>query len=349
MFLKKILVFSFSISLLLAQGENMEKNVQKEITNGYNAPFRIEVEDSWNFFLSGSYIYWQVKEKGLEFARTVTSDNKTSIDNMDFDYRSGFKIAASSKFHHDKWNIFCEYTRLHQEHIAKASAPTGGYLVPFLLFFSDIDDPGTNNNATQAMDRWFFSYDMLDLLLDHSYCVGKNLIFKTSVGARGGWIDQKNLFKGSFANLIEGQSNIIQVESLARSSSWMIGPKIGIDASWKYGIFRLFSAGSVSLLYQHFSSSFKQQDYIVLQRDHLFSKDKIGYVTPNFDLTLGMGWRKKFMKDTWNVDLSLSYCFLYFFNQNVLRGLTDKTLYQIETKPSDLSLHGLTIALGFDF
>ena len=35
----------------------------------YNHPARIDVKGSWDYYISGSYIYWQPREDGLELAR----------------------------------------------------------------------------------------------------------------------------------------------------------------------------------------------------------------------------------------------------------------------------------------
>lgn len=352
--LKKLLVAVFSFSWLLAQDSPSENIAESEISNAYNAPFSIKVENSWNFLLSGSYIYWQVKEQGFEFAKAMPADPSAniSIKNMDFDYCSGFKIAAASNLHHDKWSLFCEYTRLHQRRITKAVSERDGYLIPFAIFYAEANEPssGTDNHASKVVEKWFFSYDMLDLQIERSYYVAPHLIFKTFIGARGGWIDQKNKLQASFTNLLTDQTGTIDTESLARSSSWLIGPRIGLDTSWTICCsWRLFGNASFSLLYQHFLASFKQEDFEVLTTLDTFTKDKIGYVNPNIDLSLGLAWGKYILKNDWNVEISLGYSFLYFWNQNMLRRLSDKMLFQIETKPSDLMLHGLTATMKFDF
>ena len=41
----------------------------------YNHPARIDVKGSWDYYISGSYIYWQPREDGLELAREANIQN----------------------------------------------------------------------------------------------------------------------------------------------------------------------------------------------------------------------------------------------------------------------------------
>jgi hypothetical protein len=351
---KKIIFSFFSFSFLFAEcvdEKEGEKNTgfSTKIIQGYNAPARVDVNDSWDIFLSSSYLYWQVKEGGMEVAKSFSSSEKLSIKNMNNNFQSGYKVAASSKFCYDDWSVFLEYTRLHEHRNTQVSAEDGGYLEPFNLYYSALDEDSEKiNHATSCLKKLFFSYDMLDIDFNRSCYKGSKLTFLSFFGARGGWIDQKVQVSG---DLINTETYAVkQGKSLTRSSSWLIGPRIGLDTNWEMGSgFRFFSNGGFSLLYQHFNISFKQSNYLNLSKISIFAKDKIGYLNPNLDFILGLGFRRFFDEKRWNVDLSIGYSFLYFWNQNFLRSFSDKILYKIDSADSSLMIHGLTATLRLDF
>lgn len=319
----------------------------------YNSSGRVEVKSPWDVYLSGSYILWQAREKGLDYATSYPSKYKHDIFplHMNLDFVSGFKVAICSKFDHDAWTVVVEYARLHVKNSQSSYAPKKGYLIPTNIFYEGAEiDINTNNHASYARSRWNLCYDMIDLKFSRPEYVGTHLIFSPIFGARGGWIEQKLKTKADFTNLEDFQVGILEGKSHIRSSSWILGPKLGIDSSWLLGLgFKITGNFSTSLSYQYYKSSFKEKNYDPLKLLVINAKECFGHLTPNIDMSLGISWGSYFDKRQWHVEISVLYDLLYFWNQNFIRTLSDKVLRNAITKPSDLIFHGLTTSLRFDF
>ena len=83
----------------------------------YNAPARIDTSCGWDTWISGSFIYWQSKEKGLkpgyEYNYIAASNTKDSSPLfINFNYHPGLKIGLGVTSEKDDWTIFFEYTHL---------------------------------------------------------------------------------------------------------------------------------------------------------------------------------------------------------------------------------------------
>lgn len=328
------------------QGHAKKKH---ELLSAYNSPAIIDVRSSWDVFISGSYIYWYAKEKGLELAVSNDNNGYLKVIEMDFDYKSGFKVGISTNFEHDGWNAFVEYTRLHQKESKKKNAPTGGFLTPIHTFYATSEEPPNNNNTSYSKETWYLDYDMIDVEIGRPCYVGTNLTFKPHIGTRLGWIGQKLRPRYIFTHLEEPASNI-ESGSQLRSTSWLLGSRAGIDSNWMIGkYFRIFGNAAAALCYQCFKTSFKQESYDENNHLNINVKNKFGYLVPNVDLSLGIGVGTYFNNYNWHFDLSMGYDFIYFWNQNEMRSLEDLVLRNALTKPADLMLHGLTITVRLDF
>ena len=136
-----------------------------------------------------------------------------------------------------------------------------------------------------------------------------------------------------------------------KSRSWLVGPRAGLNTNWLFGEgFRAYGDMAASLVYQYYKSITMQRtdttDTSLLGYNYA---NKIGYVTPVFELGLGLGWGTYFDCNNWHFDLILGYDFQYYWNQNMMRDLRDKVDTTCGFSPGDLMLHGLTITARFDF
>ena len=349
-YITKIIIFISFLSVAQAQNKNI--NIQdldkKDLMSAYNSPSRIDVKSSWDVFISGSYILWQAKERGLDLAHSYPQNttSKSFPVKMDFDYKSGFKVGVCTNFDHDDWNLFFQYVRLHLENKKSENAQENGYLLPTKVFYSDVEN--TNNHASNLNGKWYLDYDMIDIELGRPCYVGSNLTFKPHFGVRWGWIKQKDKTSYTFTNL-EEPFNDVEASSKARSDSWLLGPRAGLYTNWLLGDFRILANAAASAVYQNFKTYFKQDDFENINNLDKNVKSKIGYVLANCDIILGLGWGTYFDDKNWHFDVLAGYEFLYFWDQNMMRVLIDRVLKNVKTKADDLVLHGLTVTARFDF
>jgi hypothetical protein len=136
--------------------------------------------------------------------------------------------------------------------------------------------------------------------------------------------------------------------------SWLIGPKIG--AHFKYLLFdnfNVFSTPSYALTFQRFENvNVKEfsEDNPTNIINNKFS-DNIDQITNIFDFDFGINYSYFLSQNRYHLDLSLSYLFMYYFNQNMIRNLSSRMDEEIRTstKPSDLIISGLNFNVRFDF
>ncbi|MBN2479764.1 MAG: hypothetical protein JXA94_06010 [Parachlamydiales bacterium] len=320
-----------------------------QMRNGYNTPARINVEGSWDFFVTGSFIYFQPQERGLELG-TVRSGNQEKLNttpgeliNAKLEYKSGFKVALGYNFDHDDWTGLIKYMWFHPTINTKKTD------VANEIFISEWR-PSRLNPASPIIStnsKWELDLDILDFELGRYNYTGRYLIFMPYSGLRGGWIDQK------YVSIVTTRTNI-DFPTTSKSDSWIIGPRVGIDTKWLLGSgFRFFGDISTSLFYQRYSKvKFIQSSNTNPSIPSINIKDKNNFINPNLDLTLGFGFGSYFNENNWNFDLLVGYEFHMFWNQNIMNQLkarTDLTNDAEAIKPANLMLHGLIASISFDF
>lgn len=323
--------------------EEQEEGLEEEsLMLNYNFASRIDVKDPWDVFLEAGYIYWQIKEKGLDYGLLVPSDTANEVQKtaqLSFEYQSGFKVALGTNFEHDNWTALIIYTRLHGKEHNSESSPSGGYINPFYIHNSNI-----GNEASHLKAHWGLSYDILNLEIARPCYAGTHLLLRPYIGMTGGWIDQTLLSIGTFL------TDTFTIFGKCYSDSWLIGPRAGIDSRWLIGWgFDIKGNLAAGLPYQKIKSCFKQQneyyDYSLAWR----IKERIGQITPVLEAALGFGWGTYFDDHKWHFSFNALYEFLYYFDQNQMRKITDMQLRDVVTKPGDLMLQGLSVSLRMDF
>ncbi|MBN1914914.1 MAG: hypothetical protein JW769_03390 [Parachlamydiales bacterium] len=297
---------------------------EHQMMGAYNAPARIDVNCSWDAFLSVSYLYWQMKEKGLELG--IDGSDSHKVINMDFDYKSAFKVAAGMNLDHDNWALMLEYTRVHGTNKYHKTSSADDITPTWSI---------SPTSSASVAAKWYSYIDLLDFTMGRAHYVGTKLTFFPFVGLRGGWIDQK--YKIDYLTLAAVATDIKYT-----SDSWLLGPRAGLNTNWLIGEgFRVFGNTAAGLYYQDFKVKGREST------THF--QDEPSYITPNFELDLGLGWGTYFSNSDWHIDLSASYDFQIFWNQNEMRSLKDLIGVATDGSASDLLLQGLTVKLALDF
>jgi len=345
---------------------------EEQMMKGYNSPARIDVKGAWDYFITASFIYWQPKmylpyawenigdEAGILYYYSTEVTEKTHLVN--FDYHPGFKVGLGTNTDMDNWNLFFEYTRLTTSDTSSTSVsePLDASVelsAPFLI--PEGPDDGafapSYNRLSYVRERSKFYINLLDMELGRPYYVGTKLTFKPHVGARTGWIKQKNNTKINSWNLGLTEEGYVYLKE--ESDTWLLGPRAGLDTNWFLGEgFRLFGNVAASLFYQHYKTKIKQvlpvqTNTTVAVTVERLTKEKVkDYLfNPCFEACLGFGWGKYFSNHEWHVDLSAGYEIQYFLNQYYIGQIKRSSQYHGDNAMPDLTLHGLTFTLRFDF
>jgi hypothetical protein len=349
--------------------EQTRKVAKKQMQPGYNAPYRIEVRGSWDYYMTGSFIYWQLSQDNMELSFNDKLTNANYITNnqikgdlipMDFDYRPGYKVGLGMNLDEDNWDAYAEYTSLHASNIASTNGfeISPGVTGPIFPTWGHPSVIQTNvyNSATES---WHCNLDTIDLDLGRGYFVGTQLTFRPFFGLRSAFINQKvhvryvnTSFMVSPASLeVPGVMNVIQ-----RNRSWSIGPRVGIDTNWMVGLgMRFFGNANADVLYTKYKLQNKTSFIPTIGTTtgiplfHI-ARENVFALRTHMDLEMGLGWGSYFDNNNWHIDLSAAYGFQVFFDQNMLTKFVNGSMPgQFEQPNGNLYAQGLTATARFDF
>ncbi len=319
---------------------------QNQMTAAYNATARIDVRGSWDLYTTGGYIFWQPREENLELGiSNASKDNALPINgrvvNMNFRFKSGFKAGMGIFSDRDNWDAYGEYTWLSGHHRSYSNGPIAGGVLPFWGHPANLPV----SPIVSGKSQWRLELNIADAQLARSYYVGTKLTFRPFFGVRAAWINQ--LYKTSYT-----LENALLYPIRYSSHSWGTGPEVGLGSNWLlgYGI-RFIGSAEADILFTRYNLTIQEKysvaptiDAILLRQSHLFS------LRPHTNLELGLGWGTYLYNHNYHFDLSATYGFQVFWNQNMFRNFVDDISVGKSYAPAgDLFIHGVTGMARFDF
>ena len=348
----------------------------------YNAPAAIDVNHkNWkccvsnvNSFIDLSFTYWYAGEEGLSIATTGVLSSGTSYFAQNtatllqtFDYKPGFKVGLGI-VGENEWVLHAEYTYFRGTNNTSSGAPlsatvnTAGAAAPLTGTSSWLVDDwflqgttaGQALSGSSVSSSWHLAMDLVDVMFSRPFYQGRKIIASPYGGLRAAFIRQNmtvNLTESS--GIVSGALPPQPISSNNSSHSWAIGPKAGCEGQCLLPMgFRFNGDFGASLLYTRYttlnhsetaaSKSFNAGPYTA-------SITNYGALRPAVELGLGIGWGKYLCNKEYHMDFSADYDFMYFWAQNMMRYLIDRTLTGTSPSSTDLFLHGLTITGRFDF
>jgi hypothetical protein len=352
---------------------------QSQLMAGYNAPASIELRDQWDVYLSASYIYWQALEENIEIGLisqnnpegtpaptdtpfTTSYLNNMTLTNPNFTYRPGFKFGIGIKLGWDGWDGFAEYTSFHgstgsgvtplTRNSNSTLPPNGQYLYPIQ------GEPSSNSYYQDANQSWSLKMDFLDISMGRSYYSGTKLTMHPFFGARGAWIRQDLVTTYTGSTNYSTTSGHLQAEFYNSSIAWGLGPRAGFESNWLlgYGV-RLMGNGSADVLYTRYETRKNDQTANLSTvagnpiLENAAVAQTVDYLRTHADLEMGFGWASYFDNDNWHIDLSATYGFQIFWDQNMFRNFESyiNSPGKSFAPNGNLYIHGLTLNGRLDF
>ncbi len=310
------------------QGNPIQAN---QMASGYNSPARIDVEGAWDFYLTGSLIYWQARMDGLSLGSYANLPKSGKVLNTEFEYKPGFKVGLGMNSTFDNWTFYGEYTWIRNESDTSHTVPLTATSTPFW----------NTPSFTNVSSEWEHHNNIADFIMGRSYYVGTHLTFMPFIGARAYWMDQD-------LDVTYTVSPTTSAFSHGDVDSWAIGARTGIQTSWLLGKdFRLIGNVAGSLAYQKLEAEI--QAYSVTGANAFRYQNDHGQITPNIEGALGLGWGAYFSNREWHFDFAALYEFHYFWNQNAMRTLLQETTLVGAAGSGDLMYQGLTLTARLDF
>lgn len=347
----------------------MDEGLSNQYSPAFNAPAAIGIDNGWDVYVRGTFIYWNVSQQYMEVARSAQYAGlsggvaatpfpalNANLAIPSTNYEPGFKVAVGYDTNYDGWMTELEYTWLHQ-----TTTSSFGTNATSLAIGQEIWIPNdwfntlsvaTRGQASQISTSWKMNLDMVDLTAGRPFYQGRQVKVSPYGGIRGLWIRQRyNIHLTNVINL-----TFAQAQSVTYSQCWSVGPTCGMEGQWMLGSgVRVEGDTGFSLLYTRYTKiKHTENDQQTLTAAVAIpgSLNSYGCLRPTFDMGLGLGWGMYFYDRTYHIDFAAKYDFMLLWDQNVMRqlvsALANNNVGYVDPS-GDLYLHGLTVKARFDF
>ncbi len=339
--MKKLFVALTCIGYLLGDETSPISSIERgwplntnQIESGLSKSGRFEVRDSWGFGFDAKFNEFSAMQDSMEVAVTPYGP----VLGFDSDYKPGFQVGFVLNTPYDHWNFSGNYLWFQSTANLSAESEKEDYLFSPLFSISPYDLPILSLNCS-----WDLQVNVADLTLSRPYYSGKSLTVVPSIGLKTAFISQDFDLSATIYNIsVSGES------TTAKSTSWGVGPKIGAQTNYLLGLgFSLFGDLSTSLLYTTFTKL--HVDYQnSLNQSSFASNNQANIIQPIIDTAMGLSYGNYLLKDSFYMNLQVSYNFTTFFSQNMMRALV-ATATSAQAVPANLYLQGVSVGLSLLF
>lgn len=332
-----------------------------------------------SFSSSASFLLWQGKLWGLEFASKSTVPNSLGGPDQTFDqklyvpdfgWRPGFKINLGSNLPYDDWDLDANWTFYREEctslkkHFHSVISPDGIGVIPLWIYpFLQIAGGNTGNPLRYgfAAANWKMHFNSFHLELGRFFFPNGSIPMRLKLGVKGALINQFYHVKYDGGTTILATDPTTSLTGLFQYSSshfqvatdqWGLGPRLGLESRWKvWRGFSLIGDGSFSVLCSYFDLKTRYQDVIIPLPTNASMKMREHFreLTPVCEAMLGLDWSTCF-SEKYYLGISIGYECQYWWSVNHARRNFVQTLPG-ETFDSrgDLQMQGLNASVKMDY
>lgn len=332
-----------------------------------------------NIFVSTSFLLWQAKLWGLEFASKSYIPNVTGSTDQkfieklfvpDFSWEPGVQVLLGGYLPYDGWDFRIgwihykeKFTQL-KKHFDSLIAPADIGIIP-LWQYPFVQVVGGNRadpiRYGFATADWRMNFNTIDLELGRSFFPDEPLPIRLMMGAKIANIQQtyEVKYKQGNATLAIQPGNalpsvfeFISSKFETKTDQWAVGPRIGLESHWNMlSGFNLIGHGAFSVLASSFELKTQYNDVI----DPLPSpcvmkmKEHFTELTPVCEAMLGLDWGICF-NDQYYFGITLGFEWQYWWAVNHARRNYVQTLPgETFDMRGELQMQGLNGALKFEF
>jgi len=320
--------------------------------------------DSGRFNTSGSFLFWQASEDGLEFAAANTprfpaspnipTDLAANLLTLDFSWDPAFKFLLGYHFAESDWDFNTQWTFFYSRSSRSASQPlssTGAGLFP--LWIPQQAAIASFPVYSSAKGTLLLHFNTVDLELAYAGGISRSLLLKLHGGLKGILIDQV-LRVGYSGGFFDGTNRMIASHALAKINCRGLGPRIGFGSKWMLpkGCSLIAEAAGAFALSQ---VAAKREDVSVgaisgtIQNLSVQLHESFWVWRPLVEAKTGFQWSLCFGKNR-TLNLEAAYEVQQYWEQNMMtRYADDAVFYAVFNARGNLILHGLslTAALGY--
>jgi hypothetical protein len=334
-------------SVSFEQGSEI-KGIQ--MTAGYNHAARVSTTSDWDMFLTARFLYWDVQQEGMEIGPlfltnpTMTNIQPSGSSEFKDEYRAGFKVGLGWNTPFDDWVVSAEYTWFHHDIHKSQSGPflTSNFLQAKATPF----DYATEDLLTSSSHKWNIDLDVIDVMVSRPFYQGTRLTLNPSFGLKGLLLNQKYTITGNISGGI-----LNPTKAYGKTDSWAVGPSLGIQGNFLLGAgFRLEGSMSGALVFTRYNSiKYFAKTQAAGKPDLNLTSEDQNRVRSIADAQAGFGWGTYLCNQKYHLDLSATYEFQVFWNQNMINWYSASLIGLNGSSPGNLYFHGLTASATFDF
>jgi len=323
-----------------------------------------------SLFADVSFLYWQAKSKGLEYAITNQNPN-TGLDgnvvDIDFKWEPAFRLAIGMYLPHDNWNILITYTRLEEKSNRNSTtselnnpiSTAGVGIIPVWVHPAAYQNQLNDVRFSFAEAKWKINYNVIDADFGKSFYLTRLLSVRPYIGIRNAVINQNFTvhYHGGNTITISGTAvTPLATDVSLKNFSYGIGPLFGFRSNWctKYSL-SIFTNLSLSLLHTNFDlnrieNSLSSELIDGEQRnDRAELNEEFWTYKPHAQMAAGIKWDKCFGCKK-HLAISAAYEGNYWWKQNQMLRFIDATITaKSRNTIGDLYLQGLTLSVSLDY
>lgn len=192
----------------------------------YNPQF-YDLQCDWGVFVTADFLYWYARETNLEFAyqngpgffeptslaTTRIWEVTTKHHYVKTKWDPGVRVGIGMNSQCDGWDLFLNWTYLHNHAKSTATAPfipasdeTPGFFIANPQLFGQVQ-PWTFGQINESLfepvefpvitGKWSLVFNQVDLEVGRKYWVSKCFVLRPYAGLRGAWVHTKFDILGS--------------------------------------------------------------------------------------------------------------------------------------------------------
>ncbi len=315
----------------------------------YVAP---EVVDRANIDVDGAFLWWGSYLGGMEFAMSGTQDgspstalsvNRGKVKKPPFGWGPGLKATVGVDYRLDGWNTTATYTGLFTDRLhtsvhydAHKGLANNFPIISIPLVY------GVSSQSSVTCS-WRQNFNVVDVDLARNFFISKTITLRPHFGLKFSWIEEKfnlDYIGNPSLTAVFGDSTMF-----LRQRQWGLGIRGGFDTVWhiikEFGIYGDVAATAMWNSYRtHMNNvvtSPSTGTNTVLNTDERFFE-----VLPILEVGLGIEVTHWFHNDT------CLFIFRAGWEEQVWSNF-NQLLFPLDRLHGNLSLHGLTVKLGFTF
>ena len=307
------------------------------------------VRDGAGLIFTADFIWWKTNISGMEYAANGVIDNgifvplgtstkRGHVNQPNFDFEPGFKVGAGLDFAYDGWDLYANYTWLNgdteRNSISARSRKGATTLFPII---DALSNPTTVDIAKEK-SKWRQNFNVLDLELGRNFFISRRLTLRPHVGLKSAWIREK--WKLKFVE----NNEVFKDFQQRKQTLWGLGTRAGLNTVWHFSRnWGLYGDIAATALWSDFHVKAKDRvtnPSIGSSTTTLHTKEVITEVIPVFETGLGLTYMAWFDDEQYLFSVSAGW------EEQIWLDFNNFVDY---SRSGNLSVHGLTIKLGFAF